>query len=320
MKQFPPSPPRTILVVDDRPSDVSFICSVLDAHALPYMVQVIDPSDPAFDSFDHLTQNESRRVPTLILHRTRPQQAGPVLWRRLIALWPAVTLPRVLRRLPQGHTAAYPSTPLRLRWPRGLAWGVGLGLLVGLVSATPLLWQAGQPPRVPISPPPRSDHMAAALLGAPVLAAPPANAAHPPAQSQTPAVRAHITGAELGVSPTGGSRQPPRVSEARNAAYLRPHAADQPRAARAARVRHTRKRYAPLRPATPRDLITARGGAETSTRPRDVEHARVMGAPRSGEWPAALSAPQQPWWQVTPDPAPEVARPWNQRIVNDSGV
>jgi hypothetical protein len=79
MEQSPPSPPRTILVVDDRPSDVSFICSVLDAHALPYMVQVIDPSDPAFDSFDHLTQNETRRVPTLILHRTRPQQAGQIL-------------------------------------------------------------------------------------------------------------------------------------------------------------------------------------------------------------------------------------------------
>src|SRR4029434_3352145 len=186
MKQFPPSPPRTILVVDDRPSDVSFICSVLDAHALPYMVQVIDPSDPAFDSFDHLTQNESRRVPTLILHRTRPQQAGQVFWRRLIALWPAVTLPRVLRLLPQGHTGACPSTPLRLRWPRGMS----LVLLVGLVSATPLLWQAGQQSRVPSSPPPRSDHMAAALLGAPGLAALPTNEANPPAQRQTPAVRA----------------------------------------------------------------------------------------------------------------------------------
>src|SRR4029450_395438 len=106
MEQPPPSPRRTILVVDDRPSDVSFICSVLDAHALPYMVQVIDPSDPAFDSFDH---------------RTRPQQAGQVFWRRLIALWPAVTLPRVLRLLPQGHTGACPSTPLRLRQPRGVA-------------------------------------------------------------------------------------------------------------------------------------------------------------------------------------------------------
>jgi hypothetical protein len=316
MEQSPPSPPRTILVVDDRPSDVSFICSVLDAHALPYMVQVIDPSDPAFDSFDHLTQSESRRVPTLILHRTRPQWAGQVLWRRLIALWPAVTLPRVLRRVPQGHTGAYPSTPLRLRWPRGMS----LVLLVGLVSATPLLWQAGQQSRVPISPPPRSDHMAAALLGAPGLAALPTTEAHPPAQRQTPAVRARITGAELGAPPAGGPRQPPRASEARNAAYLRPQTADQPRAARAARVRPTRKRYAPLRPATPRDLITARGGAETSTRPRDVERVRVMGAPRSGEWPAALSAPQQPWWQVAPDPAPEVARPWNQRIVNDTGV
>src|SRR5262245_22904173 len=314
MEQSPLSPPRTILVVDDRPSDVSFICSLLDAHALPYMVQVIDPSAPAFDSFAHLTQNESRRVPTLILHRTRPQQAGQVLWRRLIALWPAVTLPRVLRSLPQGHTGACPSPPPRLRWPRGMAWGVGVALLVGLVTATPSLWQAGQQQRVPISPPPRSDHMAAALFSAPVLVAPPTNEAHPPAQRQTPAVRAHITGAELGAPPTGGPRQLPRASEARNAAYLKPHAADQPRAARAARVRPTRKRYAPLRPVTPRDLITARGGAETSTRPR------VMDAPRSGEWPAALSAPQQPWWQVAPDPAPEVARPWNQRIVNDTGV
>jgi len=320
MEQFPPSPRRTILVVDDRPSDVSFICSVLDAHALPYMVQVIDPSDPAFDSFDHLTQNESRRVPTLILHRTQPQQAGQVRWRRLIALWPAVTLPRVLRRVPQSHTGACPSTPLRLRWPRRLAWGAGLGLLVGLVSGTPFLWLAGQPPRAPISPPARSDHMAAALFGAPVPAAPPANVARPPAQSQTPAVRAHITGTELGALPTGGPRQPPRVSEARNAAYLRPNAADQPRAARAARVRHTRRRYAPLRPATSRDLITVRGGAETSTRPRDVERARATGAPRPGEWPAALSAPQPPWWRGVSDSAPEVARPWNQRIVNDSGV
>src|SRR5262245_13029449 len=210
MEQFPPSPPRTILVVDDRPSDVSFICSVLDAHALPYMVQVIDPSDPAFDSFDHLTQNESRRVPTLILHRTRPQQAGQVRWRRLIALWPAVTLPRVLRRGPQGHTCVCPNTPLRLRWPRRLAWGAGLGLLVGLVSGTPFLWLAGQPPRVPISPPPRSDHMAAGLLGAPVPAAPPANEARPLAQSQTPTARAHITGAELGPPPPGGPRRTPR--------------------------------------------------------------------------------------------------------------
>jgi hypothetical protein len=222
----------------------------------------------------------------------------------------------VLRRVPQGHTGAYPSTLLRLRWPRGMS----LVLLVGLVSATPLLWQAGQQSRVPISPPPRSDHMAAALLGAPGLAALPTTEANPPAQRQTPAVRARITGAELGAPPAGGPRQPPRASEARNAAYLRPQAADQPRAARAARVRHTRKRYAPLRPVTPRDLITSRGGAETSSRPPDVERARVMGAPRSGEWPAALSAPQQPWWRVTPNPAPEVARPWNQRIVNDTGV
>ena len=44
----PPSPPRTIIVIDDSPSEVSsFLCSVLDAHALPYAVQVIDPGAPA---------------------------------------------------------------------------------------------------------------------------------------------------------------------------------------------------------------------------------------------------------------------------------
>ena len=60
------------------------IRSVLDAHALPYEVQVIDRGDPALDLFRHLTQHESRRAPTVILlDRTRPPRDGKALGRGL---------------------------------------------------------------------------------------------------------------------------------------------------------------------------------------------------------------------------------------------
>ena len=311
MAQSPPSPPRTIIVVDDYPSDVSsFICSVLDAHALPYAVQVINPGAPAFD---HLAPHESRRAPTLILlDRRRSPLAGQVLWRRLTALWLAVTPLRGLRRLTQRPTAARPSTPRRLRWPRGLAWGGGLGLVVSLVAGVPLLWQAGPLPRLPSSPPPHSAHTAAALLGAAAPAAPPVAEARPPAQSQTPAAR--ITGATLGAPPTGGPLPRPHASVAQNAASRRPQAIAQPRASRVARVRHTRRRYVPLRPAPRPHTITARDDAETSSRPR------VVGADRPGERSAVLPTPQPPWWRVAPDPALEVERPWSRRLVHDTGA
>jgi hypothetical protein len=159
-----------------------------------------------------------------------------------------------------------------------------------------------------------------ACLGATVPAAPPADEARPPAQSQTPTAHAHITDAAFGDTPTGGPRQAAPASVARNAASLRPHAADQPRAARAVHERHTRRRKAPLRRATLRPLITARGGTEASPRPLHVARARVMGAHRPGQWPVARPAPQPRGWQVAPDSAPEVERPWNRRIVNDTGV
>jgi CheY-like chemotaxis protein len=263
MEQTPPSPPRTIIVVDDHPSDVSFICSVLEAHALPYAVQVIEPGAPAFDPFAHLAQPESQRAPTLILlDRTRPQRARQLLWRRLTALWPTVMLPRVRRRWPQRHTAARSSTPQRLRWPRRLAWSVGLGLLVGIVSGAP--WLPDRLQRVPISPPPRSDHMAAALLSTVVPAAPPAAEVRPPAQSQTPAAHTRINSTAPGGTPAHGPHQRPPTSVGQNAADLRPPAANQPRASRAAHVRHTRRRYAPLRPAPLRHLVTVRDGAPTA--------------------------------------------------------
>lgn len=313
MAQFPPSPPRTIIVVDEHPSNVSScICSVLDAHALPYAVQVITPGAPACD---HLAPHDSRRAPTLILlDRLRSPRAGQVLWRRLTALWLAVTPLRGRRRLTQRPTAVRPGPPRRRRWPRGVAWGGGLGLVVSLVAGVPWLWQAGPLPRLPSTPPPRSAHTAAVLLGAAAPAAPPVAEARPPAQSQTPAAPARITGTTLVVPPTGGPLARPPAAVAQHTASRRPQAIARPRASRVARVRHTRRRYVPLRPAPRPHTITARDDAETATRPR------VVGADRPGEWSVVLPTPQPPWWRVAPDPALEVERPWNWRLVHDTGA
>ena len=281
MEPSPPSPPRTIIVIDDSPSEVSsFLCSVLDAHALPYAVQVINPGAPAFD----------HRAPTLLrLADTRPLRAGQGLWHRLTALGLAVMPRRGLRHCIQWHTAAPSSPPRRLRWPRALAWGVSLGLLVGLLSEGPWLWLAERLPRGPLSPPPRSDSMTAALLGTVVPGPPPAAEVRPPAQGQTPMAPAPRTGAALGGTPPSDPRPPASVG--RNAASLRPQATNQPRVARDARVQHPRRRYALRRPVTLPHLMTVRDGAEPSTPPRDVEQARVVSAPRPRGAGGAPGAP-----------------------------
>ena len=80
MEEPLPAPPPTVIVVDDHALTLSCIRSVLEAHALPYEVQVIDRGDPALALLKHLTQHESRRAPTVILlNRQRPQ---PRLFRR----------------------------------------------------------------------------------------------------------------------------------------------------------------------------------------------------------------------------------------------
>ena len=321
MEESPPSPPRTVIVVHDNPINLSSIRSVLEAHALPYEVQVIDRGDPALDLLKHLTQHESRQAPTVILlDRTRPQRDGKALVRGLKALWPSLLLQRVMRRWTPRHPAAPPSTPLRSRWPCGLAWGIGLGLLGGLVWSGSSLWLSGQPPRVPLSPPPRSDHAAAVRLAAAAPAPSPAAEEQPPVQRPTPAERASVTGAALGDTPPDVPLQRPQASVAQPAAPLRPPAAALSRAARAGRPRHARRHYATPRPATPPHLVHAHDDAGTSTRPRNVEHDRMVGAHRPGEQSAVLPAPQRPWWRVAPDPAPEIERPWDRRIENDTGA
>src|SRR2546427_8021453 len=107
MEESLPSPPRTVIVVDDHALNLSFIRSVLEAHALPYEVQVIDRGDPALDLLKHLTQHESRRAPTVILlDRKRPPRDGKALVRGLKARWPSVLLQRVMRRWTPRHPAA----------------------------------------------------------------------------------------------------------------------------------------------------------------------------------------------------------------------
>jgi hypothetical protein len=319
MEQSPPSPPRTIVV--DAPIDVSFIRSVLDAQALPYRIRVIDHSERTSDVFDLRTQHESLGAPTImLLDRKLPQRDGQALWRRFKALWPSSMLQHVMMRLTHRPTTVRTTPASHPRWHRGLAWGVGLGLLIGGVWSAPSLWLAGQLPRVPISPQRHSDHVAAALLVATPPAVPSAIAERPPARSQTLAERPSIPGTARGSTPSGVLLQQPTASVTRNAARLRPHAAAQPRAARAERPRQVRKRYALLRPAPSPQLIQARDDAETSIRPRAVERDRGVGAHRSGEWSTALPAPQSPWWQVAPAPTPEAMRPWDRRIVNDTGV
>jgi hypothetical protein len=315
MEPSPPSPPRTLIVIDDNPNNVSFIRSVLEAHALPYEVQVIDHRDDAVAVLHHCTQHASPQAPTLLLrHRQRPLREGTALWRRLKALWPAWTLPRMRMPMTQHHPAAYPRRPPRRQWPRRLAWGVGVGLLAGLLCSAPALWLSDRRPRVPSSPPPHSDHMAAAP------AVPPVAEAHPPLPSQTPPEHAPITSVAPGSIPASVPPQQPKASVARNAVPRRPQVAAPRHAARAEDPQSARGRSAALRAVLARHPVNARDTAGTSTRPHDVEHERVEGAHRPGASVVASPAPQPSWGQLAPDPAPEMARPWERRSLNDSGA
>jgi hypothetical protein len=132
----------------------------------------------------------------------------------------------------QATSVARPGTPPRPRWQRGLAWGVGLGLLVVLVSSAPWLWRARRPPLLSPSPVRHSDQTAAAFLAAAALTTPPAAAGRPAAPGQSSPVRASIPGAVPSGSAPAGLRQRPPASLAQGAAPRRPKAIAPPRAAR----------------------------------------------------------------------------------------
>jgi CheY-like chemotaxis protein len=319
MDKSPPAPPQTIIVLDDHPIDVSFIRSVLDAHALPYEVQVIDHGDRAFDVLDHLAQHEPLRAPTLILlDHNLAQRDSQEIVRRLKTLWPLSTPQRVRMRLTPRPTAARTGTPPRPWWQRGLAWGVSLGLLVGLVWSVPSLWLSRQPPLVPASPQTHSDQAAAALTAPAASVATPAVDARPAAQGQTLAERASVArAAPEGTTPPGLPLQRPKPSVARGAAHRGPKAAAPPRASRTEHLRHAGRRHATLVSAVRRHPVQARDGVGTATRPHEVERDRVVSAYRPGEVSVVLPASQPPGQRVAFDPIPEVERPWTRRIVNE---
>ena len=313
MKPSPPCPPQTLIVVDDNPINVSFIRSMLEAHGLPYEVQVRDPGDHAVEILHYRASHAPQRAPTLLLRtRQRPRREGPALWHRLQALWPSWTSPRRRMPLPHRYPVARTRLQRRRRWPHRLAWGMGVGCLVGLLCSAPVLWQTGRLSRLPSRPPLHSDPVAVAPAVFPVAAAP------PPLPSQPPPEHALVTSVAPGSIPAPVPPQHPKAAMARNAAPRRPDVAAPHRAERAADPQSARGRSAALRAVLARHPVNVRGTAGTSTRPHDVE--RVEGTPRPGASVVAAPASQPSSWPLAPDPALEMARPWERRSLNDAGV
>ena len=231
-----PSLPRTIIVVDDHPSDVSsFICSVLDAHALPYAVQVINPGAPAFD---HLAPRVptgphaySARSPAVAVGKARSLASS----HRPVARSDAAAGGGILTQRPTAapqHTAAPPvATRLALGSASGsssASWRVCRYCgRRGSRPACPAVHRHAAPTRPPSSSVPRRRSPRLSL-----------RRVRPP--------RARLGGAPHGRytwgPPAGGPLPRPHVSVAQNAASRRPQAIAPPRAApRAAGVRHTRE-------------------------------------------------------------------------------
>jgi len=79
-------PPLTILIVDDNPVDVYLIRWVLDAHELPYELQIIDNGNDALDVFDHIAQQHPRPLTVILLDLNLPQRDGKDLLRHVKAI------------------------------------------------------------------------------------------------------------------------------------------------------------------------------------------------------------------------------------------
>jgi CheY-like chemotaxis protein len=91
------APPLTIILVEDEPVDVYLIRWVLDAHDLPYELQVIDNGDRAAEVVDQLAVQEQRRAPTMILLDLHlPQRDGKELLRQIKAIPHGADLPVVV--------------------------------------------------------------------------------------------------------------------------------------------------------------------------------------------------------------------------------
>ena len=85
--ETPPTTPVTIILVEDNPVDVSVVQWVLNTHALPYALHVIEHGDDALEVFDLLAAQEVIRAPTIVLlDLNLPQVDGKDVLRHLQAL------------------------------------------------------------------------------------------------------------------------------------------------------------------------------------------------------------------------------------------
>ena len=67
METAKPPPPLVIAVVDDNPADVYFIARVLQAHGVPFVLQVLESRQRALHFFDQLAGRNEVRCPDLLL-------------------------------------------------------------------------------------------------------------------------------------------------------------------------------------------------------------------------------------------------------------
>jgi CheY-like chemotaxis protein len=67
METATPLSPLVIAVVDHHPADVYFIARVLEAHALPYVLQVLESRQRTLHFFDQLAAQDEGRCPDLLL-------------------------------------------------------------------------------------------------------------------------------------------------------------------------------------------------------------------------------------------------------------
>jgi CheY-like chemotaxis protein len=67
METAKPLPPLLIAVVEDNPADVYFIARVLQAHGVPFVLQVLESRQRALHFFDQLAAHDDVRCPDLLL-------------------------------------------------------------------------------------------------------------------------------------------------------------------------------------------------------------------------------------------------------------
>jgi CheY-like chemotaxis protein len=72
METAQPFPPLVIAVVDDNPADVYCIARVLQAHQVPFVLQVLESRQRALHFFDQLAGEDLRCPDLLLLDFTLP--------------------------------------------------------------------------------------------------------------------------------------------------------------------------------------------------------------------------------------------------------